>query len=386
MSEEYYLKAIRDFYSEHYDGGKYKRHCVEKLIALTHDELFLQGLHDCMVRQLGSVNIGPFGIDKMTILFPVSRTSASRIKDVLVEKYKSLGCSKIEFGDCRGGYDEGVYFKNHIILRWIDVDSSISVFFDQKDKRREHNIKVSFNFSKHREQALNLLCLIIENVPPSLVGHVFKNARVNEFEQYIDFKDIPSFLFFIGKGQREKDIRVHNYENINRLVETIELSKDKSREVKVYDKTKERVFTGRDKTFYKKNGIVTRLEVTIVRNKLNSKDRENKLKFAQWKSYTKFTDSLKMFSPILMSELSEPQIRYILTNGFHTFYLENKVRLSFIFEKYSLEYERKFKNYVNSLGSIQMGGFILDLGKMVEVDIIKLGYDERSGGVRKERS
>lgn len=374
MSELQYLEAIRNFYDEYYDHGKYKANCKKRLISLIRDDKFLTGLHDCTVRQLEDVEIGPFGIDKVTILFPVSRTTAKRICSVLTDHYKCVDNCKIKFVPCT----KDDYFKNHLNLKWSNVDSSVSIFFEQRELIREHNLKVSFNYTKHRELTLELLCLIIENIPPSLVNKVLKNTRINEFEQYLDFKDIPVFLLLVGKTAITKNTHFFNDISHREFLETMYISKGLSREIKSYDKTKERETTGRDGGFYKKNGIVTRLEMSVHRNKLNKEDRDTKFRFAQWKSYTTFTHSLKIYSPLLLSKLNESQIDYILKYGFYTFYIENRFTAKIDFKNYILEYDMKSKRFINSWTSILMGQFIADLGKMVGIDIVKLGDEARS--------
>ena len=335
-------KKQLDLYTKIRAKGHYNINYSSDVLSLIRKDGYLTYLHENLVSQLQNLTLSTLFYDKISVVMPTSLTAARSLMSKFLSEFKNdnIRLFLTEFKE--DGFNRK-YFRYMLKIHWINEDVSIRVYFLATNKKRTNNLKIDFNLTKSREQALEVFKFAHDNLPPTKVARCFYKSRITRLERYFTLKNIPVWSTLTSRNTtiRSKP-KYFAGSTDNGIASSFYISKDNSKEIVIYDKfasetrdeyedeltelEENTVEHDRDKTLKIKREIKveTKIEVRNRKNKMNKSSRSKNLFFSAPSTFPYFLNTLKFYSPFIFNELSDDECLYVIKNGFYQFVEQKK--------------------------------------------------------------
>lgn len=376
-------------YKKIVSGGLYNFKGVNEVVSLIKTDGYLEFLHEKLVEQIKSAEyrLERTKFDKISVVMDSSKASRKKLMSIFIDEFSNSNVV-ISVKDYSKVPAEKIPYKFRLKIQWIKEDVMISVYFENKYNNNTKNIKIDFNLTKSRDQALDVFSFIYRNLPKTKALKIFRDARINRLERYLLLKDIPVWGVLaaraaIVKGTDSYDARGAN----NKIAASYYISKDNSKEVAVYDKyasdsrldddDPDKYEFGKDgsiqEAFIESIGdiatIETKVEIRNYKNRMNKKQRGKSLFFSNSSTFPTYFRTLHFYSPLVLRKLSEEQLRDLISNGFYNFLIsESGSGTKKVLDKYvdyKIEFHKKERKAIEENFNVVYSSFILDLSKDV---------------------
>lgn len=388
-----FQKAQLTLYKKIVNGGLYNYKGVNEVMSLVKTEGYLEYLHNNLIRELNSAinSLSKTKFDKVSVVMDSSKTSRQKLMNKFLTDFSNDNVL-ITVKDYTKVPADRIPYKYRLKINWVKDDVLISVYFENKYINNTTNIKIDFNLTKSREQALDVFEFIYKMLPKTKALSIFRDARITRLERYILLNDIPVWGVLSSRSVVVSGTYSYNARKVNnKIAAGYYISRGNSKQVAIYDKyaSDSRIDNDDpDKYEFDENGnirdayiedvsnialVETKIETRNFKNKMNKELRKTSLFFCAPSTFPTYLRTVQFYSPLLLKELNAEQLKILISNGFYNFLISEgdseskKVTDKYI--QYKIEVKTKVKKAIEANFNVVFSSFLLDLSKSLGEDL-----------------